>query len=181
MKAKFKSKKFGNAARTIALLLSFSVVGTTVATSSRPTTSNPLSYIAGLGQIGLGANGAAYLPASVLTTMASGKLSDPMMFTAINSLFTQLIEKEIRQSPGETEPFVPADQKTDASLCHLERGLVQVVMTMALPVLSNSATGARITAQEMQQLNAALKGSENCASVPSDGAIDDAVLSMLSR
>ena len=165
-----------NDARIAALILFAGIVlafAPKEARAERPTTSNPLQYIAQLGPIGFAQGGGAFLPQAVLQSMVQGTVSPIQQYVLVNSMFNQCIKDVKKYTPNERDPFTVAKSKYTYGICRLQKCMQQGMLVLALPLLAQDDGMSGYG----QALAAAYQDSEGCGG--EGPAIDPALLQLL--
>lgn len=176
-----KSVFFALAALTLALL-------PREARAERPSTSNALSFIVQMGQMGFTQGGGVFLPTAVLQSMSDGDVKPMMQYVLVNSMFSQCLEEVKKYTPSQRDPFKVAQSKYQYGICRLQRCQQQGMLILALPLISGVASAGGGSDQDgssaanAQYAMSLAQGFQNASSCGGQGpAMDSALIQILTQ
>ncbi len=168
----------------IGIIAYLGVAHATPAQAERPSAGNPFQYIAGLGPIVFNRGGGAFLPLSVLQSLAQNSVSPIQQFVLVNNLMTKCTKDVIeKNTPNIRDPYVVAKAKFEYGLCRIKKCFQQGMLILVLPELQSSSSnnqdgsGGSSTGAILAQ---AFQKDGGCDGKGGDG-LDPAVLALLTK
>ncbi len=133
------------------------------------------------------AEGAQFLPVSVLQSMTSGQVSPVGQFVVLRNLMIQAVRKSTQEGPGDRTPYAIAKEKFDWGLCNVTKAFQNALVVSLLPQMSairqnggSNDPGVRQAKQQQALAMAqAFAGVEGCDHDGNDTGFDSNILNAI--
>ncbi len=107
------------------------------ARAERPTASNPINWISGLGDAAFNDAGGVFLPVSVLQGMRDGQIAPIQQFALVQHTINECTKEAMAKTPDIRAPYVVAAATFKWGVCLMTSCLKNVLLLQLIPLLSN--------------------------------------------